>query len=530
MDSLIEDMMQQTPTFMRRILSFEGFHETLASLATEQSKAAYMIRVIAVVFCRLSQVFGAEVQLKLMHEYVKNVPLLTGKQRVSTEPNDIQYHVVRSDHLFHRHPSTFTSHDLRKLEDLYYATCAKLKDFLHQANVLMDNNFKLPDDDLFHFDDPPFSSLRPVTLGSFKSSLLAYQAILSGYALVELLENSIRTARNDSKAKITFESPDTFGCSLEQGARETRSPSRATGQAIGVLEAQPIEPIKDINRDQSRQLSNICNMSSGMIFAQLAEKYRSHVPETEKVPISDLVLKENHAQREAELYVSPYNLEERAKKLFVPGGAEMPCICDPECICAPLCASDPTQNCLCEENGLFVRVTEGMNIDDLDVPDLIRWERQSSEFSRSSASSIISENLTRTCQFPTQAFDMEPAPAISDPFQHRDVTPHKRKQDVDANTVFDVSEVISSNASRYGNLLPTHLKDQSTYDVILAQSATEGMEKKRISFPHPPISSSVQEHVHSSFQGSALRRTSLAKRFFGSSSNTNLFSRKRNKA
>ena len=83
-------------------------------------------------------------------------------------------------------------------------------------------------------------------------------------------------------------------------------------------------------------------------------------------------------------YVSPYNLEERAKKLNNPDGPEKPCICDEDCICAALCASDPTQNCLCEENSLFVRVTEGMDIDDLDVPDLVRRRSQTSVSTRSS--------------------------------------------------------------------------------------------------------------------------------------------------
>lgn len=69
-------------------------------------------------------------------------------------------------------------------------------------------------------------------------------------------------------------------------------------------------------------------------------------------------------------YISPYNLDERMKRLDRPGLPEMPCICDPECMCADLCAGDLTQNCLCEENGLFCRVTEGWDIDDLDVPDL----------------------------------------------------------------------------------------------------------------------------------------------------------------
>ena len=38
-------------------------------------------------------------------------------------------------------------------------------------------------------------------------------------------------------------------------------------------------------------------------------------------------------------------------------------------MCFDLCAGDLTQNCLCEENGLFARITEGWDIDDLDIPD-----------------------------------------------------------------------------------------------------------------------------------------------------------------
>ena len=101
----------------------------------------------------------------------------------------------------------------------------------------------------------------------------------------------------------------------------------------------------------------------------------------EDMSICESESEQDHSEPEEEVYISPYNLNERAKKLTAPGAPEMPCICDPDCLCVPLCATDPTQNCLCEENGLFARVTQGMNIDDLDVPDLVRWRRQSSELS-----------------------------------------------------------------------------------------------------------------------------------------------------
>ncbi len=83
-------------------------------------------------------------------------------------------------------------------------------------------------------------------------------------------------------------------------------------------------------------------------------------------------------------YISPYNLDERMKRLDRPGLPEKPCICDPECMCADLCADDLTQNCLCEENGLFCLVTEGWDIDDLDVPDLEGVEQSKSVNTRNS--------------------------------------------------------------------------------------------------------------------------------------------------
>ena len=142
------------------------------------------------------------------------------------------------------------------------------------------------------------------------------------------------------------------------------------------------------------------NMNCSMIYASLAEKYRPVVMRIEHRSSSinpqpgPEVLQAFEEATPYQRYISPYNLEERGKKLNTPGGPDMPCICDPECICAPVCACDPTRNCLCEENGLFARVTEGMDIDDLDVPDLVRHKRLSCETSRSSAGSLSSAEVS----------------------------------------------------------------------------------------------------------------------------------------
>lgn len=201
-------------------------------------------------------------------------------------------------------------------------------------------------------------------------------------------------------------------------------------------------------------------MSCGMVFGELAEKYRPMIIDAEmegsmidrkSTPEAPQAFHEEVLTRD---YISPYNLNERAKKLNVPGGPEMPCICDPECICAPLCASEPTQNCLCEENGLFVRVTEGMDIDDLDVPDLVRLKRQPSQASESSAASL------NTIGGPSPQWYLKPASYANTvhPFydQHRlmdDVEKQIREQEIRASDNVAVTDPMSDTASQIDDVL-----------------------------------------------------------------------------
>ncbi len=173
-----------------------------------------------------------------------------------------------------------------------------------------------------------------------------------------------------------------------------------------------------------RGLQDTRNMSCSMIYASLAEKYRPTVlnaelagasinrPGTPDAPQVFEIASSDQA------YISPYNLEERAKKLNSPGGPEMPCICDPDCMCAPVCASDPTRNCLCEENGLFASVTQGIDIDDLDVPDLVRRNRHGSETSGSSVVSLLASIRTT----PESSSNVTHHTAIEDDSDYRYVT------------------------------------------------------------------------------------------------------------
>ena len=218
--------------------------------------------------------------------------------------------------------------------------------------------------------------LDPIQVGDFRASLLVYESILYSSELTELLKKGI----------MSIHYKDPCGKEMSSCGQSTMAEMLINSERSEIYDN--VEKNPEISHEQSQQnrkwltgiggLHDVRDLSCSMIYASLAEKYRSTVLNTNLLgPSIDRQATPDVPQTCQELgsgkaYVSPYNLDERAKKLHAPGGPEMPCICDPECICTPVCASDPTQNCLCEENGLFTRVTQGMDIDDLDVPDLVR--------------------------------------------------------------------------------------------------------------------------------------------------------------
>ncbi len=282
--------------------------------------------------------------------------------------------------------------DLGELEDLYYATCAKLKELLQGVDILLTNGFKGVHDTYFAYRNEPLRSLGPISVGAFKHSLLIHECILYSSEFQSFLNRGV-IEKNSCGIKHSRHHEATPNDSTTQHGAQ-RGNWKGTGKYISILN-DGFEQKSGWQADV-QGLQDKSKMSCGMVFGELAEKYRPMAMSAElKGSMIDRVSTPGAPQAFQEEilirpYISPYNLNERAKKLNVPGGPEMPCICDPECICAPLCASDPTQNCLCEENGLFVRVTEGMDIDDLDVPDLVRRKRRFSEASESSAASLSS--------------------------------------------------------------------------------------------------------------------------------------------
>jgi len=296
--------------------------------------------------------------------------------------------------------------DLGELEDLYYATCAKLKERLDDIEIRLSNGFIRPEDDYFVYKSEGFGVTEPVTAGDWKSTLLAHAAFLYD-PLVEGIMNravflkhkrvkeaetaerlplngkfpGLRDVRNMSSGMIFGSLSEKYRITVQQEELEKAQAAqlrdttlRATakqlpsGKVMGDRVSAVTIPLVYSNdaKDQARRVNKQGNSNKAKALncddygvVRGDKSYHSEMP---KAPKYEQMA--NAPQR----YISPSNLDERAKKLNQPGGPEMPCICDPECMCVPLCASDPTQNCFCEENALFCRVTEGMDIADLSYP------------------------------------------------------------------------------------------------------------------------------------------------------------------
>lgn len=295
--------------------------------------------------------------------------------------------------------------DLGQFEDVYYATCAKLKELLQGVDLLLTNGFRSPSDTYFEYRQyKRLSELEPITIRDFKASLHAYKSILCSTEITDLLnkgivEMDVHNDRHKSQMRMS--------CVYSIGHNDHHCSPTALEDGMHQTE-EHIERQRDFFQQncsmqtKHRALQDTTNMGCSMIFGSLAEKYRPMVLTAESkgasikrepTPDAPQIDEKPHFIPE---YISPYNLEERAKKLNIPGGPEMPCLCDPDCICAPVCASDPTQNCLCEENGLFACVTQGMDIDDLDVPDLERCERRDSHSRQYSVASPTGRTETMT--------------------------------------------------------------------------------------------------------------------------------------
>ena len=273
-------------------------------------------------------------------------------------------------------------------EDLYYASVAKLKNLSSNVEILLTNGFMVEADMYFSYKNNPLSSLGLVTLGSFKEFLKTQEAILRDESLTALLQKGIVRKGMQSKLRRAG------------GQQQT---SHGLGWLMNV-----------------QGLQDVFSMNSAIILGNLAEKHHFAVNKAKLQPhkaaqdsqayvanqhvakedtadimgLANLKLDENHFDLTdlAQLKIDDKATDDKTTKLEKT--AQFPCICDPDCICYGVCASDPTQDCLCEENPLFVQITEGANIDDLDVPDLVRDETHDSDIESDADTMSVTSSIS----------------------------------------------------------------------------------------------------------------------------------------
>ena len=298
--------------------------------------------------------------------------------------------------------------DLGELEDLYYATCAKLKERLDDINIRLANKFIRPEENYFSYNSEGFGVPDPVTASDWKATLLAHAAFLYDPLVEEIMTRAVflkhkRANEDEPPGRLPFNgnfpglrdvrnmsSGMIFGC-LSEKYRITIFQEELEKAQAAELQKTHVSVdgrhIRSKPKDRGRGSGGTSSIVHSHNYKERVAQIDKQSDSTEakatgnidqhnfmhgsKSPASETLKREQYNEitdQPQQRYISPYNLDERAKKLGRAGGPEKPCICDPECICVPLCAPDPTKNCFCEENALFCRVTEGMDIDDLLYP------------------------------------------------------------------------------------------------------------------------------------------------------------------
>ena len=314
--------------------------------------------------------------------------------------------------------------DLGELEDLYYATCAKLKERLDDINIRLANQFIRPEENYFSYNSEGFGVPDPVTAGDWKATLLAHAAFLYDPFVEGIMSRAVflkhkhaneaeppgrlpfngnfpglRDVRNMSSGMIFGSLSEKYRIIVFQEELEKAQAARLQKTHVSV-DGRYIRSETEV-RGRGSGSGGTSSIVQSHNYKERVAQMDKHSDSTEakttgnidqhnfvhgsKSPAGETLKGEQYneiADQPQQRYISPYNLDERAKKLGRAGGPEKPCICDPECICAPLCASDPTHNCLCEENALFCRVTECMDIDDLSYPTKAVEEQEAERASK----------------------------------------------------------------------------------------------------------------------------------------------------
>ncbi|KAL8824904.1 MAG: hypothetical protein Q9191_004743 [Dirinaria sp. TL-2023a] len=354
--------------------SFAGAYATLGKIKHPEGYIACHLRLIAVHLYKASKVIAPT--------------------KLSWGPNDVIFFVLRNEKVFSKGWTSIDINDLAELEDLYYATCAKLQERLHEINIRLANGFIHPGDDFFKYDSKGLDLPDPIKAGAWKATLAQHEKFLYD-PLVEGIMNRavlVKQKRN-LEAKATL--PISRGTNKVCGLRDVRN--MACGMIFGGLaeKYRTIVKFEEFEKTRAKRLlashpvstHEVLRISNESIPITLKHSKRSkannmatnqasHVDHHDNTAQGEEVHERGRDQQRAQYHetknktyrhISIYNLEEPAKKVnrVAP---EMACMCDQECKCAALCTLDPTENCPCKEKGLFRRGTESMDIDEASYP------------------------------------------------------------------------------------------------------------------------------------------------------------------
>lgn len=236
------------------------------------------------------------------------------------------------------------------MEDLYYAVCGITKDLRRRAETLLKRGSLKPEEVHIHCSDFGASTIGSISLTDFLSTLIATEAALYGGEILESLNRAV-LRKSMLSALEEGKDPLASGPALEApGLQDMREMSctaifAALGEKRRTIEAA--ERAQEKRRRRRRRVQYYRGQALLKLCGGSVQGDSLQLPG------------EHNTNRNV------HDLTDRMKKLEDPNALEYPCLCDPDCLCAPLCAGEPDENCLCETNPLFWRVTTGIEIDEL---------------------------------------------------------------------------------------------------------------------------------------------------------------------
>lgn len=219
----------------------------------------------------------------------------------------------RSNNIFKK-PYNISTTDLAEIEDLYYATCAKVKALRSVVNIYIDEGFRAPNFEYFSYDSPGLRHLAPVELSHFRTMLELHETALYSERLTKpldaaVLEKNWRLLKPGGKRCTTADSP---GGVLEYDEIIHQ------GQSIGGLDWSP----------QVQGLQDLRNKPCGLVFAELTEKYN---PIARKEKAARMENEQRQALSRAPAHPAEVFKDFPASNLTVPKGERVDA-CDPnEC-------------------------------------------------------------------------------------------------------------------------------------------------------------------------------------------------------